>query len=194
MSFRRNAAAAVVVVALAFIVLAAAPAVAHGHEVVLLVGRTAAGQIKVDADLSHALAIPESVFPGIPGYAAADPAFHSTVLDDPGNDLFQPVGSANFQFVVTAADPGIGIYTPSGMLPLNMPVFLGPPVFDSHPIWHIPAGPLGANYNITLKVQDTTGTCTDSAPLTIPFTTVPEPSGVALLALGAIALRRTQRR
>ena len=192
MTMRRTAA---FVVGLAFIVSAGAlPATADGHEVILLFGRTAAGQLRLDADLSHPLALPESVFAGIPGYALGEPAFHSTILDDTANDLLQPVGTANFQFVVTASDPGIGIYTPSGLLPLNTPVALGQPVVDYHPIWQIPGGPIGATYNITLKVQDTTGTYADSAALTIPFTAVPEPSGVALLAMGALALRRARRR
>jgi MYXO-CTERM domain-containing protein len=136
---------------------------------------------------------PAAIFPGIPGYALAEPAFHATVLDDAANDSFQLAPDTNFQLLVTAADPGIGIYTASGMLPLNTAVGLGQPVFDYHPIWHIPAGPIGATYNITIQVRDTTGTYTDSAPLTIPFTAGPEPGTLALIAL-ALLLGRRQRR
>ena len=192
MTIRRSAAA---VVALACIVVVAAmPTPAAGHETVLVVGRSAAGQLKISVDLHHAVGLPESAFPGIPGYAAASPEFHSVGSDDAANDFFRLAPTSNTQFVVTAADPGIGIYTITGMLPLNTPVFLGPPDFDNHPIWHVPAGPIGANYNLTLKLQDTTGTYTDSAPLVIPFTTVPEPGAIAMLALCALALRRARRR
>ena len=59
--------------------------------------------------------------------------------------------------------------------------------------WHIPAGPVGANYNITVQLRDSTGTYADSAPLTIPFTTVPEPHALALLALAPLALLRRRR-
>ena len=189
MTIRRSAAAAVVALAW-FVVAAALPTPAAGHEIVLLFGHTAAGQLRIDADLHHPIGLPESIFPGIPGYALGEPAFHSTVFDDSTAGLFQPAAASNFQFVVTAADPGIGIYTPSGLLPLNTPVALGQPVVDYHPIWQIPAGPIGATYNITVKLQDTTGTYADSGPLTIPFTTVPEPHGIALLALGVVGLRR----
>jgi hypothetical protein len=174
--------------------IVARPASSAAHEVVLDVGRSAAGQIKIRADLSHPLPLGPSIFPGIPGFASGEPAFHSIFVDDPANDLFQPALSSNFQFVITAADPGIGIYTPSGPVPLNTPVSLGPPVFDFHPVWHIPGGPVGATYNITLKVQDTTGTYTDSAPLVVPFTAVPEPHALAILALAPLALRRRRRR
>jgi len=170
--------------------LLAWPESSAAHEIVLLVGRSAAGQIKIDADLDHPVPLDLSIFPGIPGYAFGEPAFHSTILDDPTNDFFQPSASTNFQFIVVSADPGIGIYTPSGFVPLNTPVSLGPPVFDFHPVWHIPAGPIGATYNLTLKVQDTTNTYTDSAPLTVPFTAVPEPHTLALLALAPLIPRR----
>jgi len=170
----------------------AAPAPAH--EVVLLVGRSAAGQIKIDADLHHPVGLEPSAFSGISGYAFGEPAFHSTVLDDPANDFFQPSTATNFQFVLVSADPGIEIYTPSGPVPLNTPVTLGQPVFDFHPVWHIPSGPIGAMYNLTLKVQDTTGTYTESAPLTVPFQAVPEPHTLGLLALTPLLLRRRRAR
>jgi hypothetical protein len=180
-------AALLVIAAAALITL---PASAPAHEIVLNVGRSAAGQIKIDADLDHPVPLPVSIFPGISGFAEAEPAFHSTILDDPANDFFQLDPAANFQFVITAQDPGIGIYTPTGMTPINTPVTLGPSVFDFHPIWQIPAGDVGVTYNITLKVQDTTGLYTDSAPLIIPFQSVPEPSTVALITLAPLILRR----
>jgi PEP-CTERM motif len=167
-----------------------APAAAFAHEIVVNVGRSAAGQIKIDADLHHPIPLPVSVFPGISGFAEAEPAFHSTILDDPANDFLQFDPAANFQFVITAQDPGIGIYTPSGPVPLNTPVTLGPSVFDFHPVWNIPGGAVGATYNITLKIQDTTGMYTESAPLIVPFQAVPEPSTLALIAIAPLILRR----
>ena|SRR5687768_186734 len=81
--------AAGVALAIAVIVAAvAAPADAHESE--LLVGRSAAGQIKIVADLHHAVPLPQSIFSDIPGYAFGEPAFHPTILDDVANDFFQP--------------------------------------------------------------------------------------------------------
>ena len=55
----------------------------------------------------------------------------------------------------------------------------------------IPAGPVGVTYNITLKVQDTTGQYTDSAPFTVPFQSVPEPAALTLITLASpLFLRR----
>jgi hypothetical protein len=188
-----SALAAPVIVAAA--ITAFATTAAPAHEIVLLVGRSAAGQIKIDADLHHPVPLPVSVFPGISGYAEGEPAFHATILDDPANDFFQLDPAANFQFVITAQDAGIGIYTPSGPVPLNTPVTLGPSVFDFHPVWQIPDpnSPIGAIYNITLKVQDTTGHYTESAPITVPFASVPEPHTLAMLALAPLLLRRRRR-
>ena len=171
-----------------------APAAASAHEIVLNVGRSASNQIKVDADLDHAVPLEPSIFPDISGYALSEPAFHATILDDPPNDFFQLDPAANFQFVITAQDPGIGIYTPTGPIPLNTPVTLGPSVFDFHPVWNIPAGPVGITYTITLKVQDTTGRYTDSAPLSVPFQSVPEPAALTLITLASpLFLRRARR-
>ena len=183
------ASTAIIVIAAVFIATTAT--LAFAHEAELLVGRSAAGQIKIVADLHHPIGLAPSIFPGIPGYAFGEPAFHATILDDAPNDFFQLAPTANFQFLVTAADPGISIYTPTGPLALNTPVDLGPSVFDYHPIWHIPAGPVGANYNISVKIHDTTGTYTDSAPLVIPFTAIPEPHTLAVLALAPLALSAT---
>jgi hypothetical protein len=175
------------------VVLIVIPTSTTAHEIVLLVGRSAAGQIKIDADLDHPVPLPVSVFPGISGYAEGEPAFHATILDDPANDFFQLDPAANFQFVITAQDPGIGIYTLTGLQPINTPATLGPSVFDYHPVWQIPAGPVGATYTLTIKVQDTTGMYTESAPLVVPFQAVPEPSTLALIALTPLLLRRRRR-
>jgi hypothetical protein len=177
------------------VVAAALPAPSYAHEIVLLVGRSATNQIKIDADLDHPVPLDPSIFSGISGYAFGEPAFHATILDDPANDFFQLDPAANFQFVITAQDAGIGIYTPSGPVPLNTPVTLGPSVFDFHPVWQIPDpnSPIGAIYNITLKVQDTTGHYTESAPITVPFASVPEPHTLAMLALAPLLLRRRRR-
>ncbi|MEA2734761.1 MAG: hypothetical protein QOE14_1212 [Humisphaera sp.] len=184
--------AAVALVAAALLATFAAPAAAH--EVELLVGRSAGNQIKIDADLVHPFHLPPSIFPGIPGYAFGEPAFHSTVLDDVANDLFQFSPTADFQFILLSKDPGIEVYTAAGPLPLNTPLLLGPSPFDSHPVWHIPAGPTGVTYNLTLKIQDTTGAYTDSAPFAMQFTSVPEPHTLALIALAPLVLRRRRDR
>ena len=68
--------AAVILAALA--ILAAAPSASRAHEVVLHVGRSAAGQLKISADLSHPIGIPQSIFSGIPGSSSARPPLITT--------------------------------------------------------------------------------------------------------------------
>ena len=55
----------------------------------ILAGRNAAGQLRIEVGYAQPLALPVSVFPGIPGYATGELGFHSTIIDDPANDFFQ---------------------------------------------------------------------------------------------------------
>jgi hypothetical protein len=78
---------------LTFATVAAAgllPALAH-EEQVIVVGRSAAGELKVDSDFDQRVELPVSIFPGISGFATGELALHSTILDDSTNDFFQIV-------------------------------------------------------------------------------------------------------
>ena len=82
----------------------ALPALAH-EEQVLLVGRTAAGELRGSHGFCPTGRASESIFPGIPGFATGELAFHSTVLDEPDEDLFQLSTAADFRFVPLTNDP-----------------------------------------------------------------------------------------
>jgi hypothetical protein len=164
---------------------------ALGHEVELLVGRSAAGQIKVHAELTHAIELAPSIFPGITGHAFAEPAFHSTILEEPSEDFFLLSSSSDLRFMLLAKDPGMEVWndTGSAFLPVGGTYFIGAPVFDTHPMWNIIGGTPGNHYSLTLKLFDTSGIHSESEPLTLTFTPVPEPGALALFLLGAIGFR-----
>src|SRR5258707_7545305 len=55
----------------------------------ILVGHSAAGQLKVEVGFDQPLGLEVSVFPGISGYATGEVGFHSAPFDEPINDFFQ---------------------------------------------------------------------------------------------------------
>jgi hypothetical protein len=87
---------------------------AAAHEQHLLVGRSAAGQIKVELDLHNPVVLKESIYPGITGFATGEIGVHSTILDEATNDFFQLSSSANFQLILVAKDPGIELWNDHG--------------------------------------------------------------------------------
>lgn len=138
----------------------------------MLVGRNAAGALVVDSDFPQPVEVPVSIFPGIPGYATGLVAFHSTILDDPTNNLFQLSTAADFRFILLAKDPGLEVWndTGTGYMATNESYFIGPSPFDSHPIWTIVDGTVGTAYSLTLKLRDLNGVYADSDPFVLSFT------------------------
>jgi hypothetical protein len=144
-------------------------AAAHDEEEII-VGRSAAGQIKVDEDFTQPFHVPLSVFPGIPGYASGEIAFHSTILDEPTNDFFRFSGGGDFRFVLLAKDPGIEIWGGLSYMAIGESYFMGPDAFDVHPVWNIVSGTPGNMYSLTVRLYDTNGVYSDSEPLVLTFT------------------------
>jgi hypothetical protein len=140
----------------------------------ILVGRSAAGQLKVDIGLTQPLELEASIFPGISGYATGEVGLHSTILDDPTNDFFQLSTAANFRFVLLAKDSGMEVWndTGSGYMGISDTFFIGPAPFDTHPIWNIVNGTPGSAYSLTLKLRDLNGVYPDSAPFVLSFTPI----------------------
>jgi hypothetical protein len=168
----------------------AAPALAEDE---IDVGRSAAGKIKARLDFQQPVVLDPSIFPGISGYAFAEPAFHSTILDDPSDDFFQfgPLGS--FQFILISHDPGVEVWndTGSGFLPVGGSYFIGVAPFDNHPVWNIPDILETGTQSLTLKLHDTAGIYADSDPITLSFRALPEPTSAVLVVAGCLgALRR----
>ncbi len=170
--------------------------VVFAHEDEIDVGHTAAGQLKAVVEFEQPLELPVSVFPGISGYATGLVGIHSVILDESGEDLFQfPPGPASFQFILVAKDPGIEVWndTGSAFMSVGQSYFMGESPFDVHPIWNITTGTPGNSYTLTLKFHDTSGTYTDSDPITATFTPVPEPATVGFV-FGLSLLGMTRRR
>ena len=158
----------------------------------MTVGHTSAGQLKISADFPRPVMLDLSIFPGIPGYAFGELAFHSTLLDEPALDLYQfPVSpDSDFRFILLAKDPGVEVWndTGSGFLPVGGSFYIGVAPFDTHPIWNITTGTPGQTYTMALKLHDLNGFYTDSDPLVLSFTAVPQPRTAAAGVLGLVAL------
>jgi len=138
----------------------------------ILVGRTAAGELKVDSDFAQPVELPGSIFSGISGYATGELAFHSTLLDDAAIDFFQLSAAADLRFVLLAKDPGMEVWndTGSGYMATNDLFYIGPAPFDTHPIWNLVNGASGSVYSISLKLRDLNGVYPDTAPFVLSFT------------------------
>jgi hypothetical protein len=139
------------------------------------VGRTAAGQLKVEIQFTQPLVLEASVYPGISGYATGAMGMHSIFLDDPGNDFFQLSTAADFQFILLAKDPGMEVWndTGSAYMGIGESYHIGPPIFDTHPVWNIVTGTPGNVYSLTLKLHDLNGVYPDSTPFDLSFTPAP---------------------
>ena len=138
----------------------------------VITGRSAAGELKVDIGFTQPLELPASVFPGITGYATGEVGFHSTILDDVTNDFYQLSSAADFRFILVAKDSGMEVWndTGSGYMGIGETFFIGPPPFDTHPVWNIVTGTPGGVYSLTLKLHDVNGVYADSAPFALSFT------------------------
>jgi hypothetical protein len=142
------------------------------EEAVVLVGRSGAGDLRVHLDFEQPVELPPSIFPGIPGYATGELAFHSTALDEPEEDFFQLSTAADFRFILLAKDPGVEVWndTGSGYMETNEMFYVGPSPFDTHPIWNIVNGTSGNTYSLTLKLRDLNSVYPDSEPFVLSFT------------------------
>ncbi len=136
------------------------------------VGRTAAGQLKVEIGFTQPLELAASVYPGISGYATGEMGLHSIFFDDPENDFLQLSPAADFRFILLAKDPGMEVWndTGSGYLGIGESFFIGPAPFDTHPVWNIVTGTAGNVYSLTLKLHDLNGIYPDSTPFALSFT------------------------
>jgi hypothetical protein len=152
-----------------FVIAGVWPARAEGE---IDVGRTAGGLLKVDIEFTQPLELEASIFPGISGYATGEMGMHSIFFDDPTNDFFQLSTAADFRFILVAKDPGMEVWndTGSGYMGIGDTFFIGPPIFDTHPIWNIVSGTPGNTYSLTLKLRDLNGIYPDSDPFVLSFT------------------------
>ena len=142
------------------------------------IGRTAAGLLKPVPLFDPPLVLRPSIFPGISGYATGLVGIHSVLFDDPTNDLFQLSTSADFRFILFSKDPGIEIWNDHGsaFMTNGESFYIGPPPFDTHPLWNIVSGTPGNIYSLTLKIHDVNGIYPDSDPFEMTFTPILPPT------------------
>ena len=142
------------------------------EETVILVGHNTAGELIVDSDFPQPVVLPASIYPGISGYATGELGLHSTVLDDPTEDLFQLSTATDFRMILLAKDSGMEVWNDSGSgyMATNELFYVGPSPFDTHPVWNLVNGISGHAYSLTLKLRDLNGVYPDSAPFVLSFT------------------------
>ncbi len=150
---------------MAFVIIAT-PQIAFGHGVVI--GQDGAGHLVVHVEAPQPLALPLSIFPGIIGWAAPEPGITAAEIDEPDEGLFMLAGNCNIQFELISFDPGVQVVT-SHVWVAGETADFGPPAFDYHLIFNIPAGDAGEIYELSFKVRDLAGVYTDSPVITLVF-------------------------
>ena len=143
--------------------------VAEGHGVII--GRTAAGQLTAHVEVDLPVALPPSAVPGVLGYADFEPGIASAELPEPDADLFQLADNCNIQFELVAMEPGLQIVSDHVWM-VGETVLFGPPFFDFHLVFNIPAGPTGTPYSLQFRLHDLAGVYTDSDLVTLQFVAV----------------------
>jgi len=173
---------------------------AFAHEGDLFIGRSDAGQLKVEFDTSIAIGLPPAS--GLlNGWAADDPGFASLDVDEPDEDFYMLDGSADIVLEVVSASPAMKGWTPGFATALDLPGdqwAIGAAPFDTHLTWHIdqddPAfDDLQSFWSFSFKVLDVgTTEYAESDPVVLQFERVPEPTSFAMLLVAgsALALRR----
>ena len=143
----------------------------------ITMGRNAGGKIQVRVEFVLPLPLPVSIFPGITGFAIGEVGVHSAIFDEPEEDFFQPSLDSDFQLILLDKSPGTECWndTGTGFLATNETFHIGPPPFDTHPLWNIPSGAPDGPHTLTLRVRDLTGHHADSDPFEVGFTPDTEP-------------------
>jgi hypothetical protein len=154
------------------------------------VGRSAAGQLVVHADIPAPIVLPASIFSGITGYATGEVGMHTVSFDEPDEDIFQVSTAARFQFVLLSKDHGVEVWndTGSGFMNVGEAYRVGQAPFDVHPVWNIVNGTPGQSYSLTMKFQDVNGVHSESAPFVMSFTPVPYALNISPVETSRVAL------
>lgn len=156
----------------------------------LVVGHDSLGQLKVEVGFEQPLGLPVSVFPGWPGYATGEVGFHSAAFDEPTNDFYQLSSGSDLRFILLAKDPGMEVLNDhgSGFMSLGESFFMGPPAFDTHPLWDLVYGQIGVAYSLTLQIHDVNGVYSDSDPVQLNFTAAPPLLNIHKTAPGFVTI------
>jgi hypothetical protein len=132
----------------------------HEHGGDLSVFRDGSGQLAIEFDFAETLPL-EFVTGLLNGCTLDSPGFNSPDFDEPDENLFQLSPNADIVFEVVSIDAGLKVHTPGFADILDAPGdqwVIGPPAFDTHPVWHIdsdePGFDPGAVYSIRFKLLD----------------------------------------
>ncbi|MFH1746264.1 MAG: PEP-CTERM sorting domain-containing protein [Planctomycetota bacterium] len=166
----------------------------HGHED-LIVGITGDNQLAIHYDeFDHDHHLPPVYGPLLFGWQGNHPGFAHLEEDEPAEDFYTLETGVSVLLEVVALDEGLRIYSPGfGSEPgVGDTMVLGDEYLHAHAEWHIDSTIPGVDptlytYGVTFRLLDdgTTGYA-PSENYTLTF--VPEPGGLALLALGMTAL------
>lgn len=153
---------------LAAAVVVASPALAHD---VLDIARSSTGQLRVHHHIPMPMMLPESFIAGFDGWANVEPGFQTLAEDDPGHGLFMLSPACHLEFELLSVDAGLIVWNDTGAAPMSVGerFDLGSPFFHVHAIWNIPPATGPGVYSATVRIHDTAGLYTPSAPVTLSF-------------------------
>jgi len=175
----------------------------HHHEGDIVIGRTALGQLAIEADLDHAFPL-APVATLIQGWSGHAPGFEALHEDEPDEGFFTLPSGADVLIEVLGIDPGLRIWAHDFSAFADQPgqtLPLGGADLHRHAIWHIdstnPA--IGDDWLGTraaaLRLLDAgSSMLSASDPFRLTFAVIPEPSSAALLLLAAPAVLLACRR
>lgn len=173
-------------------VLGALAGGAFAHEEVL-VARSSTNQLVMHTHDPMPFELPDSVFPGVNGFASADIAFQSLELDDPGEDIFTLPAAVDIRCVLLQASPNMRVY--NGLNPMNVgeEIVLGAPTIHYLPIWNITQGNPGDESFAVFQFRDASNQMSTSLPFFVTFTPAPAPGVLGMVGVGAVVAMRRRR-
>lgn len=148
-----------------------------------------------DYDMTPSTGILQGWSSGVPGFATLD--VESEEYDGHGfYSYLNPnynLGTPDLRLHLDHKDTGFSILNPTTLQTQAFPLVLGSEDFHAHLQYFVPLNQHpaeGTIYTATFHLSDASGHLADSEPFTVRFEVVPEPATVALMLLGAMAIRR----
>ncbi|TWT42388.1 hypothetical protein RAS1_35190 [Phycisphaerae bacterium RAS1] len=129
----------------------------------ILVGQSAAGQLRVEPPHVQPIRLPPSKIPGFDGYATGEVGFSSVITDEPDEDLYA-LTTGDIEFVLVDIDAGLQVLNDTGtaFMTIGEDFHLGTPFFDSHALWNVPVGAPAQRFGASVYVRDRLGIHADS--------------------------------
>ncbi len=187
----------------AFLPAVAAPARAqHQHGGDLLIGRSAAGQLRVEFEWEVPTHLQPVTGPLLFGWAGDDPGLIARDEAEPEEDLYLFEPGVHIRFVALSLSPALKAHAPGFADVLDEPgesILLDEDpehLVHTHLVWHIDSAdsafdPTRTEWELQFQLQDVGTTAyTDSPAYTVLFTNIPEPAALALLGVATLVTRR----